>query len=884
MPDLNPQYPSRWETDVVVADGSTVYVRPVKPEDADRVEALHSRLSPETIYFRFFTPLPKLTPTMLERFVNVDYVDRLALVALLGQEIIAISRYDRIPGSSVAEVAFLVDDAHQGRGLASLMLEHLAAAAKENGITRFVADTLPENSKMLRVFHDAGFSDKRVFQDGVVRVTFDISSTEESIAAMYRRERVALERNISRLLNPKTVAVVGASRRPGSIGHRVMANILAAGFSGCVYPINPNAHSVAGVRAYSKLTEVPDRVDVAIIAVSSDKMEEVVLDAAEAKVGELVIMSSGFSEASEEGKENERQIVRLARRNGMRIVGPNSMGIANSTPEISLNASLSPFPILRGGASLHAQSGPLSLAILEEARRRGLGMATFVSSGNKADISGNDLLNYWETDPNTKVVMLYIEDFGNPRTFARVARRVSRSKPIIAVKSKRYQSKDIETMSSLDLNLPNDMAVEALFEQTGVLRVDTLEQLFELAQAIVNQPLPKGNRVAILSNSGGPAPLVADACKAVGLEIPILSERSQMQLRELAGSNGRVGNPVELPNQSNPESFGKALEIVLADPGIDSVIVSYIPTVTLDPLVLGSGDSSSTSAVFDSAPTTATHAVKAVAEAVSSVAASQSTDSTKPVLANFLALSSVPNALTFGTRTIPYFAFPESAAMALGNMALYAQWRQRPEHELWELTNLDPSRAKAVLANSLSGSSNLESGASSNEEDNSLEQVTKYLKDAEIREVLGAYGIEFDPNSKFVPEDSPNVVNLNLQLIHDISFGVFLSIGLAGFVTEVLGQRTIKANPQEYPDVIRLIDSMPGSQVLDGMKGAPPVDRKSLESLICRIAKLADDMFEVERLSFENLSILEKGYHISGVKLKVTNWAPATTILTRSLR
>jgi hypothetical protein len=254
------------------------------------------------------------------------------------------------------------------------------------------------------------------------------------------------------------------------------------------------------------------------------------------------------------------------------------------------------------------------------------------------------------------------------------------------------------------------------------------------------------------------------------------------------------------------------------------------------------------------------------------------------VLANFLALSSVPNALTSGTKTIPYFAFPESAAMALGNMALYAQWRQRPEHELWELTNIDPSRAKAVLANALSGSGDLEDEASTNEEDNSLAQVTQYLKDAEVQEVLAAYGIEFDPKSKLVPDDSPGVVNLNLQLIHDISFGVFLSIGLAGFVTEVLGQRTIKANPQEYPDVIRLIDSMPGSQVLDGRKGGPAVDRKSLESLICRIAKLADDMFEVERLSFENLSILEKGYHISGAKLKVTNWAPATTILTRSLR
>lgn len=885
MTQVESAYPYMWETDVVLADGGTVFVRPIKPSDADRIDALHARLSPETIYFRFFTPLPRLTRIMLDRFVNVDYVDRMAFVALLGDEIIAVARYDRITGSSEAEVAFLVDDAHQGRGLASLMLEHLAAAAKPNGITRFLADTLPDNSKMLRVFHDAGFADRKIFQDGVVRVSFDISPTKESIETMYRRESVAHSNNISKLLNPSVVAVVGASRRSGSVGNRIFHNILAGGFQGTVYPVNPNAHSVAGVRAYPNLPSIPDEVDLAIIVVATEKVEEAVHDAAEASVGGLVIVTAGYSELGPEGAARERSLVRLARRNGMRIVGPNCMGIANTDPLVSLNATLSPFQMIAGRSVLHAQSGPLSLAILEEARRRGLGMATFISSGNKSDISGNDLLNYWEHDAHTDVIMLYIEDFGNPRTFARVARRVSQQKPIIAVKSKRTQQRVPDHMVSTNEDaLPTDTAVDALFEQTGVIRVDTLEQLFDQAQAMVNQPLPGGRRVALLANSGGPAPIAADFCRAVGLTVANLSDETIKKLSSVMPANSRLANPVELPNDSRPEHYGEALRLILDDCGIDSCIVLYIPTVATSER--WASHNPSTDSNLGSAPHVAEIAATKVAEAVVEAAQNQVPDRSKPVLANFLALHSVPDALRSGRRPVPFFAFPEGAAIALGRMTDYADWRRQPRLGPIQFDNIDPTEAKLVISSALQKLIHEQKQTIS---DNGLDltesEHSLWIDEDDVSVIMRCYGIATRPNAnQALAHESSRSVSLNLQIIHDQAFGQFMSVGLAGFATEVLGQRVVRSVPSELGDASRLIDAIPGSVVLAGYEGKPPLDRAALEQVISRLSQLSDDLFEVRRVALENLVVTEQGCYIERARIQLSDWSPTAMQLTRSLR
>jgi acyl-CoA synthetase (NDP forming)/RimJ/RimL family protein N-acetyltransferase len=493
--------PSHWETDVVLADGGTVHVRPIHPDDRDRLVDLHSRLSDRTIYYRFFSPHPRLTPREVERFTTVDHEDRVALVALLDDRFVAVARYDRTPGTTEAEVAFVVADEHQGRGVATLLLEHLAAAARERGITRFFAETLPDNRAMQGVFKAAGWKSAARWADGLVHVEFPIDPTPESLAAQAAREQRADARSVARLLQPTSVAVVGASRDPSSIGHAVFRNLLDGGFSGPVYPVNREAASVASVAAWPSLADVPDVVDLVVIATPAAEVPDVVEQCVARRVGGIVIISTGFAETGPEGLAAERAIVERARGAGMRVVGPGSMGIVNTDPAVGLSAVIGGTPVLPGRVGILSQSGALGVGLLRWASRIGLGVSSFVAVGNKADVSGNDALQHWDEDERTDVVLLYLESFGNPRKFARVARRVANRKPVLAVRA------------------GDDPTVEALFRQTGVLRVDSVERLFEAASVLATQPLPSGRSVAVVASSGGPALLAAAALQAAGLEV-----------------------------------------------------------------------------------------------------------------------------------------------------------------------------------------------------------------------------------------------------------------------------------------------------------------------------------------------------------------------------
>ncbi|HXV92997.1 MAG TPA: GNAT family N-acetyltransferase, partial [Pseudonocardia sp.] len=445
----HPDYPRHWEADVVASDGGIVHLRPIVPEDADALVRFHRSLSERTRYLRYFGPYPRIPPRDLERFTHVDHHRRVALVALLGDEIIAVGRYEGLPGEAAAggpaagesaEVAFVVRDEHQGRGLGSILLEHLAAAARENGLRRFEAEVLVENHAMVRVFREAGYQVRREFADGVLHLEFDIDPTERSLAVRDSREQRAEARSVHNVLHPKSVAVIGASTDPSKVGHAVLDNLLRGNFSGPVYPVNPEARSVRGVRAYASVTEIPDEVDLAVVAVPAAGIDEV-MDSCLAKgVKALVVVSAGFADAGADGTSAERRLVAEARAHGMRVVGPNALGVANTAPEVRLNATLAPNLPGRGRVGFFSQSGALGIAILAAATERGLGLSTFVSAGNRADVSGNDLLQYWQTDPATDVVLLYLETFGNPRKFARLARRLARTKPVVAVKSGRYTS------------------------------------------------------------------------------------------------------------------------------------------------------------------------------------------------------------------------------------------------------------------------------------------------------------------------------------------------------------------------------------------------------------------------------------------------------------
>ena len=527
-------FPSHWETDAVLSDGGAVHIRPITPEDADRLVDLHSRLSDRTIYYRFFSPRPTLSPRDIQRFTTVDHVDRVALVAMLDDRFVAVARYDRLPGTSEAEVAFVVADEHQGRGLGALLLEHLAAAARERGITRFFAETLADNKAMQTVFKRAGWQAKSTWADGLVHVEFAIEPTPEALAVQHAREHRADARSVARLLRPSSIAVVGAGRDPSGLGHRVFRNLLDGGFTGPVYPVNREAVSVASVAAWPSLLDVPDVVDLVVIATPASEVPEVVEHCVAKRVESLVIVSTGFGELDAAGLAAERALVTRARGAGMRVIGPGSMGVVNTDPEISMTAVIGGTPVSAGRVGILSQSGALGIGLLRWATELNLGVSSFVAVGNKADVSGNDVLQYWEDDESTDVVLLYLESFGNPRKFARVARRVARRKPVLAVRA------------------GADPAVDALFRQTGVLRMETPERLFETASVLANQPLPRGRRVAIVADAGGPALLGSGAVESAGLVVASTSE---------------IGF-------DTPESaFGDAVRGALADDAVDAVLV-----------------------------------------------------------------------------------------------------------------------------------------------------------------------------------------------------------------------------------------------------------------------------------------------------------------------
>ena len=636
-------YPDHWEADVVLADGGTAHLRPIRADDAGLLREFYARLSPESIYYRFFSPRPRLTDREIEHFTTVDYQDRVALIATIGPAMVAVVRYDRLhhaeDRSDTAAVAFLVEDAHQGRGVASVLLEHIAAAARERGIVRFVADVLPENRRMSKVFRDAGYKAEQRFEDGVLMLTLDLEPTETSREVMAAREHRAESRSIGRLLAPKSVAVIGASRQAHTVGQTVLRNLLG-GFAGPVYPVHPTATAVSSVRAYPTISDVPGAVDLAVVAVPAESVNDVVAQCAAKDVRGLVVLSAGFGEAGAEGRARQDELVRLARADGMRVVGPNCLGIANNDTGVRLNATLAPTLPRRGPVGLFSQSGALGIAILRWAAERDLGLSTFVSAGNRADVSGNDLMQYWEEDPATSVVLLYLESIGNPRKFTRLARRISRSKPIVAVKSGRTTQGVPLGHAAQALSLP-DHAVSALFAQAGLIRVDSPGELFDVAQLLAYQPLPTGDRVAIVGNSDSIGLLVQDAATVAGLDpLP----------------------PVDLGPEAGPAAFEAALAETLSDDGADAVVTVFAPAVS------GSTSSDVAAAIVRTADGAA-----------------------KPVVAAYLG----ERGLLHGT--VPSYPAPEDAVRALAYAVRYAGWRRRPRGRVPDLDGVDRSGARVLV-------------------------------------------------------------------------------------------------------------------------------------------------------------------------------------------
>ncbi len=770
--------PPDWNVDVVTSDGGTVHLRPIRPDDGPRLLALNERISDRTAYLRFFSYRRTITDEELERLVTVDYVDRLALVAMLADEIIAVGRYDRT-GPDEAEVAFLVEDAHQHRGLGTLLLEHLAVLARRNGIDRFNAITLAENRKMLGVFRAAGFRTTRSFEDGMYRVDFPIDHIDPE--PLFRREQQADVASITRILRPEGVAIVGASRSGSGHGNRILHQLRSGPFSGSVAVVHPEAPEIAGLQAVASIAEVPFDVDLAIVAVAAEQVEAVVTECGAAGVGSLCVITSGFAEAGPEGEEQIRHVASLAHRHGMRLVGPNSLGVLNTDPSLALYATFADVVPSPGPLGLLSQSGMLAVAALERAADIDLGISSFVSVGDKADVSGNDLLQYWEEDPRTRVIGLYLESFGNPVKFSRLARRVGRTKPIVTVKSGHSLGPDELT----------EEAIDALFRQTGVVRVATIEELLDTAKVLADCPLPLGPRVQVIGNVGGAALLCADACRAGGLALADPSEATMRAIGEAGAVVGSAGQPIELPVAAEPASWSAVIGAVIADDSVDAVIVTHHA-------VLG---------------TDADDVAAAIVEAASEAEG-------KPILASVLAGALELSTLRTpdGQIQIPVFPFPEAPAKALALAHRYAQWRL---HRFGVLP--EPSEELSALA------------------DEAVEWATGSPRPATAEEtarILAAARIELS--------DRPSDTRFGLRLgigLHP-AFGPIVSARLEAPGTGVAGRPGYRLAPLSDEDATSLLRHLPGLGELD--QPIAVADHAALVDLVLRVGTLAAEMTAID--------------------------------------
>jgi acyl-CoA synthetase (NDP forming)/GNAT superfamily N-acetyltransferase len=872
---LPPGYPVEWEADIVMRDGTVAHVRPITPADADALRAFHAGQSDESIYLRFFAPMRNLSDRDVFRFTHVDYADRVALIALMQDDIIGVGRYDRIDEFS-AEVAFNISDHYQGKGIGSVLLEHLAAVARDIGITKFTAEVLPQNRKMLKVFSEAGYEVSRRIEDGVVEVEFKIEPTDSSRNVAMSREHRSEAISVRSILYPDVVAVVGASRQEHSIGRRVLANLIATEFAGSVFPVNPNAEEVAGLTAYATVADIPERVDLAVLVVPAAAVLDVVDDCAKAGVKSLLVISAGFAEAGPEGAKLQSKLLKRARRAGMRVVGPNSFGIVNNDPAVRLNATLSPQLPPVGHVALFSQSGALGIAVLASAASRRLGISAFASAGNRIDVSANDFMQYWIDDDDTKAVGLYLESMGNPRKFSRIARNLAAIKPVIVVKSG-VSAYGVPPGHRVRQTKARPEVFDSMLRQSGVIRVENVHQLFDVAALVVNQPLPKGGRVALVGNTAALGAITADTCLSWGLTV----------------SHG----PVCMPADATAEMFREKLDAAFADPEVDSVIACFIP-----PLI-------------------------AVDEEVADAVREAARGKDKPCLVTFLGMrgvddghSSVRGTGEGHSQSIPVYSMPEDAVRALAAATRYGQWRSRDRGTQVAPAGINRRIAEDIVetvlradkqgrrlgadeAAALLGSYGIEvwptHPVGSVEEAIAAAERIGYpvvLKSTApmVRHQGGLGGVRVDLGSEaalheawdsltgllapvsadtfVVQKMASSGVSCVVTSDEDPLIGPVVGFSLAGMPRELLGDVAYRIPPLTDVNVSELISSIKAAPVLHGHRGTTPVNRAALADLIARVSVLADDMPEIASLSLNPVNAHPGGIEVLGADISI---APA---------
>jgi acetyltransferase len=810
----------------------------------------------------------------------------MATIVEEGEErVIAVGRYKRLPRKDAAEVAFVVEDAHQGKGIGTHLLEQLATIARGKGIRLFEGEVLADNREMMQVLRDSGFHITQELGQGVYRVVLDLSPTPVVEERSMEREKVAAVASLMPLLKPHSIAVIGASRREGAIGNRLFRNLLHQGFNGVLYPVNPNAEVVASVKAYPSILDVPGEVDLAVVIVPAQAVCRVVEQCGRKGVRGIVVISAGFGESGEEGMVRQNKLLEITRNYGMRLVGPNCMGIINTDPRVNMNATFSPVFPPTGRIAFGTQSGALGLAILEYAKNLNIGLSTFVSIGNRADVSSNDLMQYWKEDPATDVILLYLESFGNPKKFARTARSITATKPVVAVKSGRTPAGSRAAMSHTGALATTEVASEALFRQAGIIRVDTLEELFDVASLLSHQPVPLGRRVAVLTNGGGPGILTADACAAQGLELPTLSDRTLAKLKEFLPPGASLGNPIDMTAEATAEEYRRALELLAQDNNIDIVIAIFIPPIVTQPEV----------------------AARAIREA-----APPFRKQGKTLVASFMGSRGDPSEL--GSQEegyVPSFAFPESTATALAKACDYSDWLRRPKGMIPKLENINKKKAGRITKATLKGGAErplwldaasitglLDSygihvvwsklARTAEEAANVAKKIgfpvaVKLVSDSithktevggvilnlrsqkkveqafiQIRERLVSLGREKEMQGVVVQEMISRGIEVIIGVTQDPSFGPLILFGMGGIYAELLKDVTFRIHPLTDVDAREMIRSVKAYQLLKGWRGAEPSDIEALEDLLLRISAMVEDLPQIAELDLNPVKVLER--------------------------
>ena len=891
-------YPAERAVDVVLRDGSTIHVRPVLPGDTDGIQAFLERLSPDSRAFRFFT-LGVDLHAAAELAAQVDYVDAYGVIALAGPEerVVGHACWVR-EGPDTAEIAFATADELQGQGLATTLLAHLAEAAVEQGVSTFTASVLPANHKMIKVFTDSGFPTKLRSEPGELLVQFPAELSEEALEAFAQRDRVASAAAVSAVLKPESVALIGASRREGTIGAALAANLQSAGFNGRVHLINSAKGAADGVHVHSTLLDVDGPVDLAVIAVPAAAVPSVARDCALKGVRALVVVSAGFGEAGEDGIRRQRELMAVCRAAGIRVVGPNCLGVLNAAADVGLNATFAPTQPPPGHVGVMTQSGGVAIALIERARALGLGVSSLASVGDKADLSGNDFVQFWEQDEHTHAIALYLESFGNPRKFTRVARRVGARKPILAVKAGRTRAGGRAAGSHTGAILAaSDVTVDALFRQAGVVRADTLGELLDVAALVAEQPLPTGPAVAVLTNAGGPGIMCADALEGSGLQVNALSEATRARLAEFLPAEASFANPVDMIASASAEDYGRALRVLMDDEDVNAVITLFVP-----PLVTLADD------VGLQIAATVDRAERHV-----------------PVLAAFMQSGGAPASLSSAQRRIPTYAWPEDAARALARATEYASWRHAPHGEVPSFLDVRREEAAAVVAEALiRGEGWLapdelatlcdcygiglaewrlvddprDAGLVAHEfgSDVAIKAVAPTLVhksnaggvrvglrgESSVRRAAARMRSDIRDagygDCSFLVQRMVEGIEMLVGVVNDAQFGPVIACAPGGTGAELTQDVAVRLTPltdREASEAVRSLRSYP---LLDGYRGTPAVDVAALEQVLLRVSALVEDHPQIAEFELNPVVVSQHGAIAVDARARVTLTEPGPPV------